>query len=193
MSQTGTCEHREWVLSILEQYECRLVRYVTRMLGDEDSARDVVQFAFMQLCRQSPQKLDGREAQWIFTVCRNRAVDSIRQRRRSRSLEQMSAGPGADQGPDPAVAAERNDLHAKLREAVAQLPEAQREAIDLWTEGFSYREIAQITGNRQGQLRVLVHRALKRLRGDPAVKRLAELCGETGRTSSTEPVGEVRT
>ena len=103
MSQTGTCERREWVLSILEQYECRLVRYSSRMLGDEDSARDVVQFAFMRLCSQSPEELHGREAQWIFTVCRNRAVDLIRKRRRSRSLEEMAAGPGVDNEPDPAV------------------------------------------------------------------------------------------
>jgi len=193
MSQAGTCDRREWVLSIPEQYECRLVRYATRLLGDEDSARDVVQFAFMRLCTQSAEELAGREAQWIFTVCRNRAVDLIRGRRRSRSLEEMAAEPGVDKGPDPAVAAERHDLHAKLRGLVAQLPPAQREAIDLWTEGFSYREIAEITGNRQGQLRVLVHRALKRLRGDPAVKRLAEFSVDKGRTFSAEPSGEVRT
>ena len=193
MSQTETCDRREWVLSILEEYECRLVRYATRMLGDEDSARDVVQFAFMRLCSQSPEELHGREAQWMFTVCRNRAVDLIRQRRRSRSLEEMAAGPGADRGPDPAVVAERHDLHARLRELVAELPPAQREAIDLWTEGFSYREIAEISGNREGQLRVLVHRALKRLRGDPAVRRLADLPNQTGPAFSTEPTGEVRT
>ena len=193
MSQTETCDRREWVLSILEEYECRLVRYATRLLGEEDSARDVVQFAFMRLLSQSPEELYGREAQWMFTVCRNRAVDLIRRRRRSRSLEEMAAGPGVDKGPDPAVVAERHDLHARLRGLVAQLPAAQREAIDLWTEGFSYREIAEITGNRQGQLRVLVHRALKRLRGDPAVKRLADSVGETGRSFSTEPTGEVRT
>jgi RNA polymerase sigma-70 factor, ECF subfamily len=193
MSQTGTCDRREWVLSILEECECRLVRYATRLLDDEDSARDVVQFAFMRLLSQSPEELHGREAQWMFTVCRNRAVDLLRQRRRSRSLEEMAAGSGADKGPDPAVVAERHDLHARLRELVAELPPAQREAIDLWTEGFSYREIAEITGNRQGQLRVLVHRALKRLRGDPAVKRLAEFTSETGRAFSTEPTGEVPT
>ncbi len=193
MIQTETCDRREWVLSILEEYECRLVRYAARMLGDEDSARDVVQFAFMRLLSQSPEELQGREAQWMFTVCRNRAVDLIRKRRRSRSLEEMAAGPGVDHEPDPAVVAERHDLHARLRELVAELPPAQREAIDLWTEGFCYREIAEITGNREGQLRVLVHRALKRLRGDPAVRRLADLPNETGRASSTEPKGEVRT
>jgi RNA polymerase sigma-70 factor (ECF subfamily) len=193
MSQTGTCDRREWVLSILEQYECRLVRYATRLLGEEDSARDVVQFAFMRLCSESPEELQGREAQWMFTVCRNRAVDLIRRRRRTRSLEEMAAGPGIDKGPDPAVVAERHDLHARLRGLVAELPEAQREAIDLWTEGFSYREIAEITGNREGQLRVLVHRALKRLRGDPVVRRMVEFSGQSGRTFSTEPSGEVRT
>ena len=193
MSRTETCDRREWVLSILDEYECRLLRYATRLLGNEDSARDVVQFAFMRLLSQSPEELHGREAQWMFTVCRNRAIDLIRRRRRSRSLEEMAAEPGVDKRPDPAVVAERHDLHARLRKLVAQLPAAQREAIDLWTEGFSYREIAEITGNRQGQLRVLVHRALKRLRSDPAVKRMADPSNQAGRDFSTEPSGEVRT
>ena len=70
----------------------------------------------------------------------------------------------------------------------------QREAVDLWTEGFSYREIAEITGNRQGQLRVLVHRALKRLRGDPAVKTAGRIQRRNRANSlKTEPTGEMRT
>ena len=62
---------------------------------------------------------------------------------------------------------------------------AQREAIDLWTEGFSYREISDITGEGEGKLRVLVHRALKRLRNDPATQRILDGLGgsDTGRQS----------
>jgi RNA polymerase sigma factor (sigma-70 family) len=47
---------------------------------------------------------------------------------------------------------------------VAQLPPSQREAIDLWCEGFSYREISRIAGQSEGNVRVLVHRAIKQLK-----------------------------
>jgi RNA polymerase sigma factor (sigma-70 family) len=47
---------------------------------------------------------------------------------------------------------------------VAQLPAAQRDAVDLWCEGFTYRQIAEIAGHSEGNVRVLVHRAIKQLR-----------------------------
>jgi DNA-directed RNA polymerase specialized sigma24 family protein len=40
----------------------------------------------------------------------------------------------------------------------------QREALTLWSEGFAYREIAAITGRTEGNVRVVVHRALNTLR-----------------------------
>ncbi len=42
MSEFGSGKRREWVLSVLQEHEARLVRYATRLLGDEDAARDVV-------------------------------------------------------------------------------------------------------------------------------------------------------
>ena len=66
--------------------------------------------------------------------------------------------------PDPAEQAERQDLCGELARQVAQLPAGQREAIDLWCEGFSYREISEIAGQSEGNVRVLVHRAIKQLR-----------------------------
>jgi RNA polymerase sigma-70 factor (ECF subfamily) len=205
MSEFGSGQRREWVLSVLREHEARLVRYATRLLGDEDAARDVVQHAFLRLCDQSPEELEGREAQWLFTVCRNRAVDAIRARRRRVALDRKVARPNQSKEPDPALSAERRDLYARLNELVAALPAAQRDTIDLWTEGFSYGEISEITGHGQGRLRVLVHRALKRLRSDPVVRQMLDVSGPidgplpperslpAGQTGLLKPIGKVRT
>ena len=199
MSEFGSGERREWVLSVLQEHEPRLVRYATRLLGDEDAARDVVQHAFLRLCDQSPEELEGREAQWLFTVCRNRAVDAIRARRRRVSLDRKVARTNRSKEPDPALAAERRDLYARLHQLVAALPAAQRDTLDLWTEGFSYSEISEITGYGEGRLRVLVHRALKRLRSDPVVWRMLDVSGRGDeslppeQTGRLKPTGKVRT
>jgi RNA polymerase sigma-70 factor (ECF subfamily) len=155
---------RQWVLAAVERHELPLVRYASRLLGEEESAREAVQHAFLQLCQESPEGLEGRVAQWLFAVCRNKALDLLRGRlKRSRADEAELAGrPGRE--PDPAALAEQQDLAAQLNRLVAQLPQGQREAIDLWSEGFSYRQIAEITGQGEGNIRVLVHRGLKRLR-----------------------------
>ena len=65
----------QWIVSALARYEAPLLRYASRLLGDVDRARDVVQDTFLKLCREDPTRLDGHLAQWLFTVCRNRALD----------------------------------------------------------------------------------------------------------------------
>jgi RNA polymerase sigma-70 factor (ECF subfamily) len=186
MSQAD--KRRQRVLQALDQYEERLVRYALRLLGDEDLARDSVQHAFLKLCGESgpaddlPAEREGRIAAWLFRVCRNRALDHLRQAGReqlvgwtvpteheSRSGAMGAAHP-ADQRPGPAESCESHDLAVCLRLLVEELPGAQREAIDLWCEGFAYREIAQITGFKEGHVRVLVHRGLLRLREHPQVR-----------------------
>ena len=81
MPNPGT--RRQWVLAVLDRYEAPLVRYAARLLGDGDSAREAVQHAFLQLCERSAEEfIDGREAPWLFRVCRNKALDLIRLRQR---------------------------------------------------------------------------------------------------------------
>lgn len=184
-------KRREWVLSALDEYEGRLLRYALRLLGGElDLARDAVQHAFLKLCdvgsacRAEPESLSDNAsaeiplgkrdllAAWLFRVCRNRAVDHLRQAGRERALgahaDESHAGQPAwrlaGREPDPASAAENGELAGCLRELLGELPAAQREAIDLWCEGFVYRQIAEITGRKEGHVRVLVHRGLARLR-----------------------------
>ena len=163
---------RQWVLAVLDRYEAPLVRYAVGLLGDADSAREAVQHAFSQLCERTPEEfIDGREAPWLFRVCRNKALDLIRLRQRQTGNSEADLATLAGREPDPAEQAERQDLCGELARRVAQLPAGQREAIDLWCEGFSYREISAIAGQSEGNVRVLVHRAIKQLREKMKVTR----------------------
>ncbi len=164
-------DRREWVLSALDEFEGRLTRYAARLLHDENLACDAVQHTFLRLCDASQDELDGRLASWLFTVCRNKSLDMIRRNGRIESLvNDESRLLGEDT--DPAEAAEQADVHAGLRRLVDRLPASQREAIDLWLEGFNYTEIAEITERSNGAARVLVHRALMQLREHPWTQRL---------------------
>ncbi len=155
---------RQWVLAVLDRYEAPLVRYAARLLGDGDSAREAVQHAFLQLCEQTSEKLLGCEAPWLFRVCRNKALDLIRLRQRQSGDSEADLARLVGREPDPAELAEQQDFSGELTRRVAQLPAGQREAIDLWCEGFTYRQISEIAGQSEGNVRVLVHRAIKQLR-----------------------------
>ena len=63
----------DWIQSALARYQGTLVRYATHITGDLEKARDVVQDTFMRLCKQKPSQIEDHLAQWLFTVCRNRA------------------------------------------------------------------------------------------------------------------------
>lgn len=151
-------------MAAIDAFESRLTRYALRLLGDLDLARDAVQHTFVQLCDEPPRS-SPELAAWLFTVCRNRAYDYLRRSQRAESLDGHPAGEHlASREVDPAEAALRGDLHAWVREQTMRLPVPQREVLALWSEGFSYREIAGITSRTEGSIRVLVYRALNALR-----------------------------
>lgn len=172
-----THRHRQWVLAALEQFEARLLGYAARLLhGDEEAARDVVQHAFLRLCDQREENVGPHLAPWLFTVCRNRALDLIRERCRREDLEKVhrSNGHASAASGDPAASVEQSDLAAQLRVLLWRLPAPQREAIDLWAQGLAYREIAEVLGRAEVGVRVLVHRGLKSLREHPQVRKWLE-------------------
>ncbi|MFM8803454.1 MAG: RNA polymerase sigma factor [Planctomycetia bacterium] len=176
-------ESHGWVMEAVDVYELPLLRYARRILGDVDLAADAVQHAFVKLCEESQERLEGRVAPWLFRVCRNRALDHLRQSGRERSLlgEGDIAAPidgqPASRETDPALAVERADLAARLRELLKDLPAPQRETIDLWCEGLTYRQIAEVTGRQEGHVRVLAHRGLTSLRMHPLIRDLLQTDG----------------
>jgi RNA polymerase sigma-70 factor (ECF subfamily) len=173
MDGTPPASHKEWILDVLNEYERPLLRFAWRLTGDEDSARDVVQHAFLGLCGQSREVIGDRVAAWLFAVCRNRSLDMLRKRSAESDTSKIELADFAGKEPDPSTAAEKADLHAHINRMVDALPIAQREAVALWAEGFAYREIAEVTKSTEGNVRVIVHRALKRLREHPLAKAYA--------------------
>lgn len=156
----------DWIGSALSRHEGRLLRYATRLVGDPDRARDVVQDTFLQLCREDPARLDGYLVPWLFTVCRNRARDLRRRDGRLRSLDDqgLSFDPVAP-GPSPVHALESAQALDAVRAVLATLPPAQREAVRLkFSADLTYKEIAAVTGLTVTHVGVLIHMALKAVR-----------------------------
>lgn len=156
-------DSRDWMRSVLERYEGPLVRYAARITGDLERGRDVAQETFLRLWRRRDEVGADHLRRWLFTVCRNRALDVRRKEGRQRRLGDASSLAAAAAG--PAAAAERHDLAALARRALAALPGKEREVIRLrLEEGLSYREIAAVTGLTVSNVGFLIHTGLKRIR-----------------------------
>src|SRR2546423_5433002 len=74
--------------ALLRRFERPLLQYATRILGDSDRARDVVQETFVKLQNEKRQQLDDTPAKWLFTVCRNGALNICRKEKRMTYLDQ---------------------------------------------------------------------------------------------------------
>lgn len=148
----------------MRQHERPLVRYATRLLNDVDAARDVVQDCFLRLCRQSPEQLDGHLRQWLFTVCRHRAVDLLRKAGRMETLDRKSDALARDDA-RPEAHLEQREEAGRVRAGIDALPARQQEVVRLkFQEGLSYRQIAEITGTSVSNVGYILHHALRALR-----------------------------
>lgn len=157
--------HGEPLLEAFRQYQCALVGYTRQIVGDLDLARDVVQEAFLRLARERPQPPPDRLASWLYTVCRNRALDVLRKERRMEPLETTQMELVADRERDPAAAAESSDEARVIMGFVERLPVNQREVVRLkFADGLSYREISELTGLSVGNVGFLLHNTLTQLR-----------------------------
>ncbi len=161
----GHAGNAEWVHGLLARYEEPLTRYARRIVHDEHQARDVVQETFLKLCREDRQAIDGHHVKWLYTVCRNQALDVRRKEDRMTALALDTFTLHESLEPSPAVTAERNDSSSQVLNQLDRLPSNQQEAIRLkFQQGLSYREISELTGLSVSHVGVLIHNGLKTLR-----------------------------
>lgn len=164
-SDEDSKRRESFVKEALREFESPLLGYATTFLHDIERARDVVQDTFIRLYQQDIDKVKDGLKGWLFTVCRNRALDVIRKEKRMIGLEdqQMSRLPSGRRNPS-----ERADLSERVEqvhEALNRLSDNQREVILLkFEQGLSYAEISEVTGLSSGNVGFLLHTGLKRLR-----------------------------
>lgn len=154
-----------WIRSALDRFEAPLTRYAFGITRDIEQARDVVQDTFLRLCTESPERLDGRVAPWLFKVCRNRALDVRKKEARTRSLEDGRSESRKSPDPTPSAALEANEEVVRVLALLPTLPEKQREVLRLkFQNELSYREISEITGLTVSNVGFILHHGLRSLR-----------------------------
>jgi len=162
----------DFARAIVNEYQGPLTRYATRLLGDADRARDVVQDTFVRLMERPIGEVDGHLAEWLFTVCRHRALDILRKEARMSRFDEGQAERVAADAPRPGSDLEHEETHAAMLRLIDALPASQQEVIRLkFQNGFSYKEISRITNLSINHVGVLIHNAVQRLRADFAAQK----------------------
>jgi RNA polymerase sigma factor (sigma-70 family) len=144
-------------------------RLARRVTASDVLAEDVVQEAFLALWRQPGgyRRGLGSVRGWLLSLTHHKAVDVVRRedsqrRRQDAHAAQFALDPPA--GTDPAVAAWDGIRAARVRQALAELPEAQRHVLALaYFGGCTQREIAELTGLPLGTVKTRMFTAMRRL------------------------------
>jgi RNA polymerase sigma factor (sigma-70 family) len=134
-----TISNPDWIQSVLARYERPLIRYAAHITGDIERAREVVQDTFLKLCRRKSPLEDDHLAPWLYTVCRNGALDVRRREKRMTGIEEVPIEHVSTRPEFPA-ALEQNQQLAEVMSILGTLPSSQQEVLRLKFQGdLSYR------------------------------------------------------
>jgi len=153
-----------------------IFNFVLRYVRDPVAAEDVTQDTFLRVVRSADSYVrEAKFTTWLFTIARNLCVDAAR-RGKHRNMASLDAPVGDDDkgskidfvasgGPAVDRQAIGTELKARMQEAIAQLPEEQREIFLLREVGdLQFNEIAEIIGVPENTVKSRMRYALEKLR-----------------------------
>jgi RNA polymerase sigma-70 factor, ECF subfamily len=157
---------------LYDRYGRAVYSFSLRMLGDVQSAEELTQEVFVKLWRQaqSYQQSRGAFLTWLLSITHNMAIDEIRRRKRRPLVldGQDEDGPLLilpDTRTDVEHSAWLTTLQSYVRDALAEIPAAQRQAIELaYFGGLTQREIAERLGEPLGTVKTRMRLGMLKLR-----------------------------
>jgi RNA polymerase sigma-70 factor (ECF subfamily) len=148
---------------LFDQYSGMVYSVALRVLNDPGQAEDVMQEIFFQVWRNPNAFVTGRGSlgAWLAVMARNRAIDSLRRRRPTDSVDDVVLVSQSDIGSE----VERNRMMEKVRGVLKDLPMEQQKSVEMaFFEGLTHSEIAARTGDPLGTVKTRIRSALMTLR-----------------------------
>ncbi|MEI7829053.1 MAG: RNA polymerase sigma factor [Prolixibacteraceae bacterium] len=137
----------------VDEWADALYRYSLKNSGDAISSQDIVQDCYEKLWMHHQNVDSAKVKAWLFSTAHHTMVDGIRKSRRETIVDSKKL-------PDGAVEHNYSDLQEILHQAVEKLSDVQKSVLLLRDyEGYSYREIGEITGLSEAQVKVYIYRS----------------------------------
>lgn len=157
----------EALLALYDRYQRLLFSLALRIVGDRETAEEVLQDVFVRVWDGSAG-FDGQRGNvsaWLFGITRNRAIDVLRShhhRSRQRERDPLPEYARDDDGSD---LAEWTALRITVRQALDALPPERRVPVELvYFGGMTHREAAVALGQPLGTTKGRIRAAMEQLR-----------------------------
>ncbi len=136
----------------VEEFADSVYRFIRADIKDEDRANDIVQDSYEKLWRHVSEIDYVVVKSWLFSTAYHTMIDIIRKEKRMTIVEEYGET-------DLSYESDYTDLNEILHSALERLPEQQRSVILLRDyEGYSYKEIGDITGMTEPQVKTYIYR-----------------------------------
>lgn len=127
-------------------------RFIRVNLKDEGRANDIVQDTYEKLWRNVAEIEYVVVKSWLFTTAYHGMIDILRKEKRMTSMDESYELNLIHES-------QYSDLNEILHEALDRLPEQQKTPVLLRDyEGYSYKEIGEITGQSEAQVKINIYR-----------------------------------
>ncbi len=156
---------------LVERYKRQLFGYILNTTGNAGEADEIFQEAWLKVIRKIHLYRHKNFFGWLVRITHNVVIDRARRKKPTVSLDAESDGGTsisnmlADSGPSPRDGVGNEDLGLRIAEAVAVLPEEQKEVFLLRTKAeLAFKEIAKIQGTSINTALARMQYALAKLR-----------------------------
>lgn len=142
---------------LFSEHQRGVYRYISRVVGCADAARDLTQEVFLRVSRaEAPSADDDIRRAWVFSIARNLALNHLRDRRR-----RPEGPPAVVERSQPAT----QELGLAISRALASLQDLDRDVFLMRESGgLSYSEVARACAITEDAVRSRLHRARQQLR-----------------------------
>lgn len=136
----------------VEEYADPVYRFIRGNIKDEERANDIVQDSYEKLWRHVVEIDYGVVKSWLFSTAYHTMIDIIRKEKKMTALEESYET-------NLIYESQYSDLNEILHSAIGRLPEQMKTSVLLRDyEGYSYKEIGEITGQTEAQVKINIYR-----------------------------------
>jgi len=135
-----------------------MYRVATRMVGDSEDVSDIIQEIFIDFFNKTNNGIVIQHPKsWLFRATINKCIDNQRNRKRFQNIDSLG-----DHKSESGIL-ETQEMRDAITVAISKLKHQEKILVTVYSEGLSYKEIAEVTGIKFSSIGKMLSRTLKKM------------------------------